>query len=309
MNTAAGCTLAAALGAALISLPAGAQSVAHRADAVTSPSPAVISAAAPGSPIEAAREEYRATGVARTIPGRAPGDFVTYPFGHARAYLRCGALVICVVELESGETPTDRALPGDPDNWEADRVSAGPEGTVQILIRAKKCDRATNVIIPTNRRRYVVDVEVPPCPGNRLAPAGEYMAGIRFWYPDDAADAPEAPRSVLDEYAIDPADVNSEYRWSVERRVSWTPVRIFDDRIRTYIQLPPESRHGEMPVLYLVASDGRRELLNYVRRADAAGDYLVLDRVIKRAQLVTTAGKQERRVSITNLLLLRREGR
>jgi type IV secretion system protein VirB9 len=271
------------------------------------------SAAAPGrellgvpvasarTPLEVAVEEFKATGRARTLPPARPGDFTAFPFGHARAFLRCAALKLCQVELQPGEALTDDPLPGDRERWDVDRTVSG--GTTVVLVKPNECDVSTNLIIPTDRRRYVVDLEVPPCRGTN--PRGEYMAGIRFWYPDEALH-PEREPGALDGMIVDLRNVNTDYRWQRSGRIAWTPARIFDDGKRTYIQFAPVARDGEMPVLYAVADDGTRELVNSVPRPDSAGDYLIADRVLKRGVLVLRDGKRERKLDLVNMVLHRR---
>ena len=253
------------------------------------------------TPLELAVEEFKATGRARTLPPARPGDFTAFPFGHARPYLRCTALKLCQVELQPGETLTDDPLAGDRERWDVDRTVSG--GRAVVLVKPKECDVSTNLIISTDRRRYVVDLEAPPCRGTN--PRGEYMAGIRFWYPDEALNPGREP-GALDGMMVDLRNVNTDYRWQRSGRIAWTPARIFDDRKRTYIQFTPEARNGEMPVLYAVADDGTRELVNSVPRPDSAGDYLIADRVLKRGVLVLREGKRERELDLVNMVLHRR---
>ena len=290
ISLALGCTLAGPL---------------HAQDAVRAAAPAVLGMAHADSqtPLEQAIAELKATGHARTIPPSRPGEFTVFPFGHARAYLRCAALKLCQVELQSGEVLTDDPLAADRERWDVDHTASG--NTAVVLVKPKECDVSTNLLIVTDRRRYVVDLEAPACRGTN--PRAEYMVGIRFWYPDDVLHPERAP-SALDGMLVDLRSVNTDYRWGQSRRVTWTPARIFDDGKRTFIQFGPEARNGEMPVLYALTDDGTRELVNSVPRPDPNGDYLIADRVLKRGVLVLRDGKRERKLDLINLALHRREG-
>ncbi|HEV2150453.1 MAG TPA: TrbG/VirB9 family P-type conjugative transfer protein [Longimicrobiaceae bacterium] len=256
--------------------------------------------------LERAVLEFKATGRARTLPPERPGDFTTFPYGYVRPYLRCAALKLCQVELQPGETLTDDPLPGDRERWDVDRTTSG--GLTVVLVKPKECDVSTNLVVPTDRRRYVVELEAPPCRGTN--PRGEYMDGIRFWYPDDvlAAGRGPAPAGEPDALLADVRAVNTDYRWGRNRRISWTPQRVLDDGMRTFIQFAPAARDGDTPVLYAVTEDGTRELVNTVLRPDPAGDYLVADRVLGRAVLVLREGKRERRLDVVNMVL-HRQGR
>jgi type IV secretion system protein VirB9 len=270
------------------------------ADSVTT-DPAVR---APSSTLERAVAEYRATGRAVTIAPERPGDFTSYPFGHVRPVLRCAALRNCQIDLQPGEVLTDDLLPADPVRWDVDHTQEG-QSTV-VLVRAKECDVSTNLIIVTDRRRYVVDLEVPPCRGTN--PRQDYMPGIRFWYPDEPGGGASA-RSAAP--VVDAAAVNAGYRWGVRRgpfgvrlfsrSYAWTPVQVVDDGQRTIIRFSPAARSSAMPSLYAVAEDGTRELVNTTVHPDPVnGDAITADRVARRWVLVLREGKREHKVEITN---------
>jgi type IV secretion system protein VirB9 len=257
---------------------------------------------APLTPLQLAAREFDDTGHARVIPPANPGDFTTFPFGFSQPFLRCGALKLCQVELEPGETLTDEPLLGDRERWDVDQTSSG--NVAVVVVKPKECDVRTNLLIVTDRRRYVVDLEAAPCRGTN--PAGDYMPGIRFWYPGEERRAP-GPRDALRGMLVDVRALNTGYRWQTSRRISWNPVRIFDDGVRTIVQFSPAAQNGEMPVLYGVADDGTREQVNAVLRPDPSGDYLVTDRVLKRGVLVLRDGKRERKLALENVSVLRRE--
>ncbi len=261
------------------------------------------SAAPPQSAVERALAEYRATGRARTIPPARPGDFTTYPHGHGRAMLRCAALKLCQIDLQPGETLSDDPLPADRERWEVDQTTQG--GTTVVLVRARECDVSTNLLLLTERRRYVVELEVPPCQGTN--PRQDYMPGIRFWYPDGPGGGGAAGSAAP---LVDASAVNASYRWGVRRglfgawigtrRYPWTPARVVDDGRRTIIRFPAGARNGPMPALYLVGEDGARELVSTTVHPDAGGDHVTVDRVGRRWLLVLREGKREDTVEIFN---------
>jgi type IV secretion system protein TrbG len=255
----------------------------------------------PLTPLELAELEFEENGHARIIPPPDPGDFTTFPFGYSRPLLTCGALKLCQIELQPGEALTDEPLLGDLERWDVDQTWS--DEVAVVVVKPKACDVRTNLLIITDRRRYVVDLEAPDCEGT--SSRGEYMAGIRFWYPGEEPPVEEEP-DPLDGLRVDVRDLNTNYRWQTSRRVTWNPMRIFDDGVRTIIQFTPEAHNGEMPVLYGVTDDGTRVQVNVVPRPDPAGDYLIADRVLARGVLVLRDGDRERKLEIDNLTLLRR---
>src|SRR5262249_39977456 len=66
-----------------------------------------------------------------------------------------------------------------------------------------------------------------------------------------------------------------------DRHFPWVPQQVFDDGARTYIHLPREAAHKELPVL-TVLDGGKEVLVNYA----VHGDYYVADRTFDRAALL-----------------------
>lgn len=52
------------------------------------------------------------------------------------------------------------------------------------------------------------------------------------------------------------------FSYDVSGRASWRPERVYDDGVKTYIQLPVSVQTGEMPVLVVKKGD-RNVLVNY----------------------------------------------
>ena len=72
------------------------------------------------------------------------------------------------------------------------------------------------------------------------------------------------------------------------------PVRVFDDGKKTYIQISEAAKNREAPVLVVIGSDGKQEMVNY-RVKD---DMYIVDRLFDRAELVLGSGKKARKVEI-----------
>jgi type IV secretory pathway VirB9-like protein len=72
------------------------------------------------------------------------------------------------------------------------------------------------------------------------------------------------------------------------------PIRVFDDGVKTYIQMPVASQRTEAPVLVVEGPDGG-EMVNY----RVKGDVYVVDRLFNRAALIVGAGKHAKKVQIT----------
>jgi len=81
--------------------------------------------------------------------------------------------------------------------------------------------------------------------------------------------------------------LNFKYKIKPDDDYSWTPVRVFDDGRKTYIQMGTEMKHTEAPVLFVEGKEGLN-LVNY----RVKGDYYIVDRLFKAAEL--RCGKDEK---------------
>ena len=261
-----------------------------------------------GDPISVAARDYAASGVARTVQ---EGSSVTYPYGHAQPTLTCAPLRACVIELEAGEVVLSR-IAGDTQRWEIAPAVAGPDGrTPLIVVKPHDCGLTTNLVLSTTRGRiYDLTLDSPPCPsrGSRAVgppnPETPYTRHVRFYYPDDLVAAWTAPAidptpATAHGPPIVPASVESfNFSYHVDRDKSfpWTPLAVFDDGAHCYIKTPPSAAHEAAAVLFLVAPDGSKTLLNYA----LSGDTYITDRVFRRAILVIGMGGREAALRLEN---------
>jgi P-type conjugative transfer protein TrbG len=249
-------------------------------------------------PVVAAAREYARTGVARTVE---QGAFETFPYGHAQPTVTCAPLRACVIELEAGESVLSK-IAGDTQRWEIQLAVAGTNGqTPLVVVKPHDCGLTTNLVLATTAGRiYDLTLDSPPCPHLGLNPRGVYVRHVRFYYPDALVESWAAPQPVPttgSPAAANLSALNFAYRIAPERHVAWVPIAVFDDGAHCYIKLPPGASHREAPVLFALADDGSRILLNY----NLIGDAYVTDRVFRSAVLVVGEGGHERTVRLENL--------
>jgi type IV secretion system protein VirB9 len=277
----------------------------------------LIGTPAPVNDAEWAYDRFVATGAASVLEPAHEGDYVQFPFGHGEARVRCARLQVCPIELQAGERLLDEPLTGDTERWIVDTSVSGRNGEVPlVIVKPTNCDLTTNVLLLTDRRVYVLTLESDSCRDNRTT--WTTVPRTKFWYPDDMRAAELVAREAdleLDRLAVAPCDrdaiVNRDYEveqrgggwFSSDPPFVWTPERVCDDGIRTYIQLPAAARYSELPVLYLIGDNGEKELLNYAPR----GDVIIADRVLRRAALIVNSGGKELRIDLNNRALLEGE--
>jgi type IV secretion system protein TrbG len=232
-----------------------------------------------------------APAVADAGPIAGPDGVLLYPFGERTPpTLRCKPLFVCDLVLEPGETIVNVAV-GDSVRWLIAPASSGgtDSATPHVLVKPTEAGLHTNLIVTTNRRTYYLTL---------VSSYNNPMLRIGFLYPQDPQQAfataavsrgmgADAPLAVI---AIDKLDFN--YRMSGDRGLQ--PMRVFNDGTHTYLQMPQGMR--EVPVLFVIGSDGGNTLVNY----RFTGQYYVVDGVPDGIALVEGSGKHQRRALVTH---------
>ena len=224
---------------------------------------------------------------------------VVTTFGSAIPTVFCAPLMVCYIELEPGEVITGTPSWGDTARWQVGTKVQGfdPE-TVLVEVKPAADAQLTNIVIPTDRRVYTINLVNDP---------DVHTPILSFLYPDSAAraaaeavaarDAERAEaRAAEDRRKAQAAAARSaelarsgvttqtgtvaaerlDFGFRVEGKAPFRPVRVFADGRRTYIDLHPEYR-GAMPVIVAGPGEGNAALNTRVTRD---GTRLVADRVI-----------------------------
>jgi type IV secretion system protein VirB9 len=198
---------------------------------------------------------------------------LVYAYAPGALYeLQTAPSYISTILLEPGETLLDIAA-GDTARWMVSHTLTG-SGTDEtsrtlIIVKPLAARLKTNIVLATDRRAYLIEA---------VSAAGDtYTAQIAWSYP--APPAPEAPPPpppppppvINDAYDIRPP------RWN---EPVWTPVRVWDDGMKTWIAFSSEVASADLPPLFVRTGEGL-ELVNY----RAEGQTYVVDRVFDRAEL------------------------
>jgi P-type conjugative transfer protein TrbG len=198
------------------------------------------------------------------------------------------------IALQPGETLSGAGAiaAGDTARWIiGEAVSgAGAELRSHILVKPTRPDLTTNLILHTDRRTYLLELQARP---------DVYMAAIAWRYPLDEALAlgrAEAARdAAAQEPHVDLAALNFNYR-IVGDPMPWRPLRAFDDGARVFIEFSDDIDQAVLPPLFLHTEDGAA-LVNY----RVQGRRLVVDRLFDIAELRLVQGRRDRIVQIRRL--------
>jgi type IV secretion system protein VirB9 len=236
----------------------------------------------------------------RNAPAPGKDGRVVYAYGGGLPVVVCAPLHVCILELEPGEKIVGEPHIGDSIRWEiSPSVSgSGPEATPLIIIKPRIAGLDTTMVVPTDRRAYYIRLESKP---------NEYVARVAFSYPEDSEqkwqkylakqrEAEQREKAQAERVAELPNTALENMYWNYEIKggdVSTRPLHVLDDGAKTYIQMPAETIHRELPVLVVKGPNGS-EMVNY-RVKD---NMYIVDRLFDRAALLLGSGKHQTKVEL-----------
>ena len=250
-------------------------------------------------------------GVSMPTPGS--NGKVVYIYGQGMPVLVCAPLRVCAIELQSGEHLQSQPQIGDSRRWEITPVLSGSglDETPILIIKPIEAGLETDLIVPTDKRTYVVRLVSDPA---------RFVSRLAFQYPDDDrakwtafearqdesrrnAEALAEERREKDRKAgVVPMADNTVDRLFLDYRLSGDehlrPDHVFDDGQHTYLIYPNDGRFRELPTLLLVVN-GKTELVNFRVQSTDGGPRYIVDRLFDKAILVVGVGKKQTRVTIT----------
>ena len=233
-------------------------------------------------------------------PVAGPDGSIRFLFGAQQPSIVCAVLQVCDVELQVGEQVNSIQL-GDTARWTIEPAISGAGATeVQhLVIKPMDVGLETSLVVTTNRRTYHLRLR-----SHRT----EFMPRVGFTYPDDAVakwdaiktregrERREQTMASTGEYLGD-----LSFAYDVAGSAAWKPVRVYNDGVKTIIQMPKTMAHTEAPALLVVRRDGgvfseaETVMVNY----RVQGDRYIVDNVFDKALLIAGVGSSQERVTIT----------
>ena len=235
------------------------------------------------------------------------GNRLTYLYGAGHPSLVCAPLHVCTLALEPGERIVQNGiLLGDATRWIVVQIHVGANDAMHLAFKPVEANLRTSLSILTEARHYHIELLSHPV---------EYMPLVAFRYESsslsrinemaDAALGRDAPANELggaelpSDYAnVRLSDLNFNYRISRCDSCPFRPERVFDDGVRTIIELPKRATRSPLPALLIVGAESNAQIANY-RFID---DAFHVDQLFDEARLVVGVGRQRKEVRIAREL-------
>jgi type IV secretion system protein VirB9 len=204
------------------------------------------------------------------------------------------------VALQPGELVNSINL-GDTARWKVEPAitGTGSNEVQHLVIKPLDVGLETSLFVTTNRRSYHMRLR-----SHRT----EYMPQVAFTYPEDALakwenmkarETKERQEKTMPETGEYLGNLNFDY--DVSGSAPWKPLRVYNDGIKTIIQMPATMAQTEAPTLLVVRktggwfSDDETAIVNY----RVQNDRYIVDAVFDKAILLAGVGSSQSRVTIT----------
>ncbi len=228
-------------------------------------------------------------------PKQAENGTVIFQYGATLPTVICAPLKLCDIALQAGEIVKNVRL-GDTVRWVTSPAISGPKSAqiIHATVKPTEPNLETTLLITTDRRTYQIRL---------LSKRKEWMPNVAFEYPEDQqaqwdrliamekAEQAQEKRSIMPKVGMHVKDLN--FKYLIEGKSSWKPVRVFNNESHTFIDLPKSAKFREAPILLI--KDGKADRIVVYR---IHGERYIVDSLFDHAELISGVGSKQQKVTI-----------
>ena len=234
---------------------------------------------------------------------RGEDGSISFLYGATMPRVVVAPLKITDIQFQMGEEIKDVQL-GDTTRWMISPSISGDEKSQvsHLLIKTTDVGLETTLFVSTNRRTYHM---------NLFSRKYEYMPIIRFKYKDEINKKWDAYNNHFEQIKEDKkiqkdakkfkitSDLSKnidalDFDYSIEGEASWKPVRVYNDGIKTYIQMPNSMKYQEAPIFMVLDKGDRNKLVNYRLKENS----YIVDKLFQKGMLIIGVGKNQEKITI-----------
>ncbi|NCT57179.1 MAG: P-type conjugative transfer protein TrbG [Legionella sp.] len=223
---------------------------------------------------------------------------VSFVYGTGQIGIVCAPLQVCDVALQPGEQFNDMNV-GDPRFIiEPSITGSGLNQQIHLIIKPKDVGLDSSLVVTTNKRTYHFRLK-----SERYA----FMPYVSFIYPDEA----QAKWQFIQHMQQEKREANTfpetheylgnlHFNYRVQGHARFKPVRVYNDGVKTMIEIPSTMAQSEAPALMVLRSQGlfkksESVMVNYRLQ----GCRYIVDSVFDKAVLVVGSGRSQEKITIT----------
>ena len=230
----------------------------------------------------------------RSPASNGKDGLVIFNYGASLPSIVCAPLMVCDLALEAGEVVNDIHI-GDAVRWRISPATSGSGNdlTTHVIIKPTDAALATNLLITTDRRTYVLKL---------ISRQKDWMARVAFSYPEDSD---KEWQNYFAQHSL-PVKLERENETThaldfnykiIGDNPKWKPVRAYIQGDKTIIEFPKNFGSSEAPALVALSTNNQTQLVNY-RVQD---NLFVVDKIIDKAALSSGVGKNQTKVEIIKI--------
>ena len=238
-------------------------------------------------------QDWQARSATQLTPVPGPDGAIQFLYGAVQPSIVCAVMQVTDIELQAGEQINNISI-GDSARWLVEPAVTGAsvaEGQ-HIILKPMDVGLETSLIVTTNRRTYHFRLK---------SHKTQYMPKVSFIYPD----AVQARFLALKERQTEEKEKNTipetqeylgnlDFAYRISGSAPWKPVRVYNDGVKTIIQMPPKMKQTEAPSL-LVLNGDEEVMVNYRLQ----GDRFIVDQLFNKAMLIAGVGSKQTKITIT----------
>ncbi len=241
-------------------------------------------------------EQYQ-KGDKTSKPFQSQDGSVSFVFGSGQIRVICAPLQVCDIALQEGEEFNDMNV-GDPRFIvEPSITGSGLNQQIHLLIKPKDVGLDTSLVVSTDRRTYHFRLK-----SDRY----EFMPYVSFTYPDDAKAKWRMIKKIqakrIQENTFSETNEylgNLNFNYKIQGNAKFKPVRVYNNGVKTIIEMPEAMSQNEAPALLVLRNDGffkqpESVMVNYRLQ----GCRYVVDNIFDKAILVIGSGSSQEKVTI-----------
>jgi len=232
-------------------------------------------------------------------PVAGPDGAVRFVFGSSQPSIVCAVLQVCDVELQAGEQVSSVNL-GDAVRWLVEPAVSGdgPTAVQHLILKPLDVGLETSLVVTTNLRTYHLRLR-----SHRT----DYMPRVAFSYPEQTAakwaalkQAEAVERKTNTIAATGEYLGQLDFGYRISGRAAWKPVRVYNDGIKTIIEMPKAMAATEAPTLLAVRDSGtpfkkdEQVMINYRLQ----GSRYIVDTLFEKAILIAGVGTGQKKIVI-----------
>lgn len=239
------------------------------------------------------------TGSATSKPVAAADGAISFVFGSGQTRVVCAVLQVCDVALQPGEQINNLNV-GDPRFTVDPSVTGiGANQRLHLLIKALDVGLDTSLVVTTDRRTYHFRLK---------STRNEFMPYVSFIYPDEA----EAKWRIIKQIQKETKELNTipetkeylgnlNFNYQIQGNARWKPVRVYNDGVKTIIEMPRTMSQGQAPALLVMRKKRglfqktQSIMVNY----RVQGCRYIVDNVFDQAILIVGSGRSQEKITIT----------